>query len=197
MFKRLMTKEDRAAARKAFIRPGWVKVSPKGLDAEFYLHEMAGKFYAVGFIGSAGRPAFHYSFRSLAARDGFLARQMESLQASAKYKAERKAKSQALACKLEVGHILVTSWGYDQTNREFFKVIDKKGKQTLIVQEVEQISANTGNEPAMTGKSLPGEAFAKNSKPYTIRVTHGDHVKIEGHYASVWNGRPVDWTAYA
>lgn len=196
MFKRLMTKEDRAAARKAFIRPGWVKVSPKGLDAEFYLHEMAGKFYAVGFIGSAGRPAFYYSFKSLAARDGYLSRQMESLQASAKYRAERKA-SASKPCKIEVGTILVTCWGYDQTNREFFKVIDKKGKQTLIVQEVEQISANTGNEPAMTGKSLPGEAFAKNSKPYTIRVTHGDHVKIEGHYASVWNGRPVDWTAYA
>lgn len=81
-----------------------------------------------------------------------------------------------------------------QTNREFFKVIDKKGKQTLIVQEVEQISANTGNEPAMTGKSLPGEAFTKNSKPYTIRVSHGNHVKIEGHYASVWDGLPVSWT---
>lgn len=196
MFKRLMTKEDRAAARKAFIRPGWVKVSPKGLDAEFYLHEMAGKFYAVGFIGSAGRPAFHYSFKSLAARDGYLSRQMESLQASAKYRAERKAKA-AAPCKIEVGTILVTSWGYDQTNREFFKVIDKKGKQTLIVQELEQISANTGNEPAMTGKSLPDEAFAKNSKPYTIRVSFGDHVKIEGHYASVWDGRPVSWTAYA
>lgn len=196
MMHRLMTKEDRMAARKGFIRPGWVKVSPKGLDAEFYLYEKAGKFYAVCFIGSAGRPAWHYSFKSLANRDGYLSRQFESLQTSAKYKAERKA-SAAAPCKIEVGTILVTCWGYDQTNREFFKVIDKKGKQTLIVQEVEQISANTGDEPAMTGKSLPGEAFAKRSKPYTIRVSHGNHVKIEGHYASVWNGLPVSWTAYA
>lgn len=197
MFKRLMTKEDRAAARKAFIRPGWVKVSPKGLDAEFYLHEMAGRFYAVGFIGSAGRPAFHYSFRSLAARDGFLARQMESLQASAKYKAERKAKSQALACKLEVGHILVTCWGYDQTNREFFKVLEKKGERTLIVQEVEQIDASRGDEGWMCGKALPGEELKKGSKPYMVRVTGADHVKIEGHYASLWDGKPADWTGYA
>lgn len=196
MFKRLMTKEDRVMARKAFIRPGWVKVQPKGIDAEFYLYEAAGKFYAVCFIGSAGRPAWHYSFKKLASRDGYISRQIESLKSSAKYKAERKA-SASQPCKIEVGSILVTSWGYDQTNREFFKVIDKKGKQTLIVQEVEQISANTGNEPAMTGKSLPGEAFTKNSKPYTIRVSHGNHVKIEGHYASVWDGLPVSWTAYA
>lgn len=101
MFKRLMTKEDRVMARKAFIRPGWVKVQPKGLDAEFYLYEMAGKFYAVCFIGSAGRPAWRYSFKKLASRDGYISRQIESLQSSAKYKAERKA-SASQPCKIEV-----------------------------------------------------------------------------------------------
>lgn len=193
---RLMTKEDRLQSRAAFIRPGWVKMTPKGLDAEFYLYEMAGKCYAVCFIGSAGRPTWHYSFRNLASRDRKIGEQIESLKASAKYRAERKA-SAAAPCKIEEGSILVTCWGYDQTNREFFKVIDKKGTRTLVVQEVEQISANTGNEPSMTGKSLPGENFAKNSKPYTIRVSHGNHVKIEGHHASVWDGLPVSWTAYA
>lgn len=109
MFKRLMTKEDRAAARKAFIRPGW---------------------------------------------------------------------------------------GYDQTNREFFKVLEKKGERTLIVQEVEQIDASRGDEGWMCGKALPGEELKKGSKPYMVRVTGADHVKIEGHYASLWDGKPANWTSY-
>lgn len=194
--KRLMTKEDRLQYRAAFIRPGWIKVSPKGLDAEFYIYEGNGKFYALCFIGSAGRPVWHYSFKNLAARDANMKRQIESLQSSAAYAAKRKAEAKA-PCKLEAGTILVTSWGYDQTNREFFKVVEKKGARTLIVQELEQIDASNGTEPSMTGKSLPGENFAKRSKPYTVRVSHGDHVKIEGHYANVWDGRPVSWTAYA
>ncbi len=196
MFKRLMTKEDRMMARKAFIRPGWVKVQPKGLDAEFYLYEGYGKFFAVCFIGSAGRPAWHYSYRTLAARDGAISRQIESLQSSAKYKAERAAKSKALACKIEVGHILVTCWGYDQTNREFFKVVEKKGERTLIVQEVEKIDASRGDEGWMCGQVLPSETLKKGSEPYMVRVSGADHVKIEGHYASLWDGKPASYSSY-
>jgi hypothetical protein len=195
MFKRLMTKEDRAAYRAAIIPKDACKVTSKEADVVFYLYE-GHKPCSMCFIGSAGKPAWRYHFRSEAERARRIASQIEACKAREKAMAERKV-SASQPCKIEVGSILVTSWGYDQTNREFFKVIDKKGKQTLIVQEVEQISANTGNEPAMTGKSLPGEAFAKNSKPYTIRVSHGNHVKIEGHYASVWDGLPVSWTAYA
>lgn len=192
-----MTKEDRTQARAAFVRPGWVKVQPKEVEAEFYIYEMAGLFYAVCFIGTAGKPAWHYRYKTAGARETAMAQQIESLKAAAKYKADRKAEAKAQACKLDVGHILVTSWGYDQTNREFFKVIEKKGERTLVVQEVEQIDASTGDEPPMTGKSLPGEAFAKGSKPYTVRVTSGSHVKIEGHYAALWDGKPASWTAYA
>ena len=192
---RLMTKEDRLQYRAAIIPKDAVKVSAKGADVVFYLYE-GHKPCAMCFIGSAAKPAWRYSFRTEADRERRITDQIASCKAREKMMAESKAEA-AKPCKIEVGSILVTSWGYDQTNREFFKVIDKKGTRTLVVQEVEQISANTGDEAWLTGKSLPGETFAKNSKPYTIRASYGDHVKIEGHYASVWDGFPVSWTSYA
>lgn len=56
----------------------------------------------------------------------------------------------------------MTSWGYDQTNREFFKVIDKKGKQTLVVQNVEENRLQIifpGKPDAETRAKLKGSGF--------------------------------------
>lgn len=189
---RLMTKQDREMARAAMVA-GKIKVQPKGLDCAFYLYESAGKPCAMCFSGTAGRPMWRHSFRSEANRDGYIKRTIDGFKSTAAYKAKQKAEA-SQPCKLEVGHILVTCWGYDQTNREFFKVIAKKGSHTIVVQELEQLREyNEG----MTGTALPGEAFLKGSRPYTCRVRHGSSAKIEGHYASLWSGQPVNWTAYA
>jgi hypothetical protein len=44
--------------------------------------------------------------------------------------------------KLVVGDILNTCWGYDQTNREFFEVIEVSG-QYVTVREIAQASETT------------------------------------------------------
>jgi hypothetical protein len=196
MFNRLMTKEDRQMARQAIIPEGAIKVQPKGLDVVFYLyHNESPKPSAMCFIGSAGRPAWRCFYHNAKSREAAIARQIESCKVRADYMAKRKAEAKVGAHKIEVGHIFVTCWGYDQTNIEFFKVIAKKGETLLIVQEVEQIEANRGDEVSMTGRAVPGENFAKDSKPYTVRAGEAG-IKVEGHYASLWNGKPVSWTAY-
>lgn len=39
---------------------------------------------------------------------------------------------------IKAGDILYTSWGYEQTNREFFKVIKILGKRYFLIQEIGQ-----------------------------------------------------------
>jgi hypothetical protein len=198
---RLQTKARRIEARAAYVKnflKGATKVSFKGLDAEAYLFpsQIGGKPAACFFAGNSAKPLWRYHFPNEEQRARRIAGQVEALKARAESTAKRKAEA-STPSKIEPGHILVTCWGYDQTNREFFKVIAKRGARTLVVQELQQVDATTAGAPWMTGKALPGEEFRKGSKPYTVRVSHGSNVKIEGHYASVWDGRPVDWTAYA
>lgn len=51
----------------------------------------------------------------------------------------------------EIGDILYTSWGYDQTNVEFFQVVGKTAK-TIKVREIRADVKETG---FMCGHSMP------------------------------------------
>lgn len=186
---RLMTKEDRAAYKASFIK-GKTKIQPKGLEIEFYLEDRAGKFYMMAFQGTAGKPCAHYSFKTPEQRAAYMKRMAESAQMSADYKAKRKAEQKAPR-KLEVGHILYTSWGYDQTNTDFYQVTALKGETMVIVQ---QLAASTEETGFMCGKTLPGEKLI--GKPIACRAT-GDRITVDGHSAWVWKGTPqgVSWYA--
>lgn len=186
---RLDTKEKRAEW-KAWATKGRTKVAPKGLPLEFYLNDGPTGFSAMCFTGTAAKPAWHYRFKTAEKRAAYIAQHIEGTRARMKSMAEYKAKREAPG-KLEVGHILVTCWGYDQTNREFFKVIAKRGARTVIVQELCQITQETG---FLHGKAFPAEGFRKDSKPITCRVQHGDSIKVEGHHASLWDGMAKDYS---
>lgn len=187
---RLMTKEDRAQAKAFWIR-GKTKIQPKGLDLEFYLEDRApGRLILMAFRGTAGKPFAHYSFKTAARRAAYMTQLAESAKLTADYKAKRKAESKAPR-KLEVGHILYTSWGYDQTNIDFYQVTALKGETMIQVQKLASATSETG---FMCGKSLPGEELI--GKPIICRAT-GDRVTIEGHAAWVWNGTPKACSWYA
>lgn len=80
-----------------------------------------------------------------------------------------------------VGDILYTSWGYEQTNVDFYQVIGKKGKSTLVLQEIH--GKNSYDNESMTGVTSPsvndfsGDAF-------TCRISQGGYVKAKGQLAS-------------
>ena len=88
------------------------------------------------------------------------------------YKAKRKAEQKAPR-KLQVGHILYTSWGYDQTNVDYYQVTALKGETMVIVQKLEQSCPETG---FMSGKALPAEKLI--GKPIACRAT-GDRITVD------------------
>lgn len=49
---------------------------------------------------------------------------------------EKKERAAAAAAKLEVGAIFVDSWGYEQTNIDFYEVVAKPSAKTVIVREI-------------------------------------------------------------
>lgn len=187
---RLMTKEDRAQAKSFWIK-GKAKVQPKGLPLEFYIDETAGKFRLIAFQGTAGKPFAHYTFKTVEKRAAYMARLIESAKLTADYKAKRKAEVKKPRA-LEVGHILYTSWGYDQTNTDFYQVIALKGETMVLVQKMAASCDETG---FMSGKTLPAEKLL--GKPIACKVTNGTSITVDGHAAWIWNGTPkaVSWYA--
>lgn len=51
-------------------------------------------------------------------------------------KLERKQRAAELAANVKVGDIFVDSWGYEQTNVDFFQVVAKPSAKTVVVREI-------------------------------------------------------------
>jgi hypothetical protein len=101
---------------------------------------------------------------------------------------------------LKVGTIMVSSWGYDQTNIDFYVVVRSNAK-TAWINEINSIKNYTGN---MSGTAMP-DTKNMNMKigPKTLRKkidNFGSDPSISLNSFSsayVWDGKPENYTSYA
>ena len=129
--------------------------------------------------GKAKNPYAYFRFRSTERRRAWIGEQKASEDASQTFKVEQEGRdAEKLAEQVEriqVGTILYTSWGYDQTNVEFFQVVERKGKRDVILREIAATQEETGN---MSGNVTPrpgqfiGEPERHRIGPYGIRIDY-------------------------
>ena len=93
---------------------------------------------------------------------------------------------------VEPGAIFVRSWGYEQTNIDFYMVKEVKNGFAKVVM-VESYSEEMSSY--MTRQNLP--SFQEVGKPFRKKIfqfSGGPWLKGVG---SLWNGKPVKSTHYA
>ena len=131
------------------------------------------------------RPAF----------DQFLAEREEK---QAKANARRDAKRAARADFVNpysVGDFLYTSWGYDQTNVEFFQVLEVR-PTSLKIRKVFQKGVESWRDG---GSCVPvANDWRTDSEEITVSVqvrADGSHrISYEDHGLITWGGAPVSWS---
>lgn len=110
----------------------------------------------VIWYGKSKRPK-RWRFRSIEQRAEWLASQKAADDSSRAHKQERKAARAAdsakMADQIQVGTILHYSWGYDQTNCDFYQVVAKSGRRVTI----REIGSRTvdGSEGFMSDRRTP------------------------------------------
>jgi len=94
---------------------------------------------------------------------------------------------------IEVGTILYTSWGYDQTNVEFFEVIATT-KAMVVLQKIGTNYSSTGD---MTGTVTPNRT-SRFEEPIRRKVSKCGTVRIDDCSSGwVWDGKPKRVSSYA
>ena len=168
-------------------------VKPKGIDAVVYLYEREGRFVAKAFKGKAIRPAFFYGFKSAEVRAQFVEGEIQKWVARAEADAERDARSAQEYAALKVGDVLYSNWGYDQTNVEFYQVLAKKGKGSVIVQQIGEICDYNGHD--MSGHKMP-KVGVFVGEPMLRKYKAGVNIN-ESIRAWPWDGAPKSYSNYA
>jgi hypothetical protein len=162
------------------------------------------------FVGRAVNPTWHYIFKNAEQRQAEVTKTFEWVHAHAERKAARKAEKAKAGVNhgVEVGDVFRSSWGYDQTNIDYYEVISISGKTATfcaISQLIEETAYLQGDCVPVQG-SFIGKPFKKLIQKDS--ETSEARIKINS-FSNAYKVTPVAkignkaifpksyWTAYA
>lgn len=133
--------------------------------------------------GKAKKPYANYLFNSVEHREQWLVRQIEADRVATVAKAERaaarKTDTEKMRDSITVGTILYTSWGYDQTNVEFYQVVERPSRAVAIIRQIGcETVTDTGS---MSSNVRPvRDAFCQNEE-HIRKIINGQGVSFESY----------------
>ena len=185
--------------REFYIPKGATKLEDDKSDAVVYLYiDNKGRPHALGFCGKRQKPDFHNYFPKKPSKwfksvDQAVADYIKSRRATLKRKADEKAELDAKRAKgqpFKVGDILVSSWGYEQTNVDYYQVVKTVGKMTVVLREIGY--GQTEDTGPMQEKVMPKkDKFIGGEFRRRVNVEYSASVRIDrSSHAYLWDGKP-------
>jgi hypothetical protein len=156
------------------------------------------RFIAFFFLGLSFKPTYHYSFKSNEDRDTFVNQKISTYLERKQQTKTRRANSNQPS-ELVVGDILYTSWGYEQTNVEFFQVVKTSGIRTVELMRINSRMVDSLSD--YTDDLMPiKDSFItegyRSQENGTYRVKNGNIVSFNTYKNGYkWDGKPKNQTA--
>ena len=141
----------------------------------------------------ATRPTYHYKFKTESEFYNYL-QKIEKDAEDEKLRDEIWSKQyKEIGNKIQPGEILISSWGYEQTNIDFYIVLSRKN-DFVTIQEIGQQRRLTGD---MSGLCKPDQSITIG-EPFRRKINRWGGVNLESYKSCVlWDGREYSWSSYA
>ena len=133
------------------------------------------RYGLMSFSGRAQKPRFHFYYNSEKERQTKINSFFDETQFKAISKDIRKEYEAAKERGLEVGDVLYSSWGYEQTNIDYYQVTRLVGKKSVEIRQIG--SLNKHEDGFMTGTCSPapnffiGDPMVKRAKEGYVKLT--------------------------
>lgn len=167
------------------------------LDMVIYLypgHDSLSSVSAVCYEGRRTKPSFNLRFMSAERRSAYVLKWTEDRQKEVDAKLADRQLKRDFKTTLTVGSILSASWGWEQTNVEFWQVLGVKSPKRVLIRPIEKRLAEDGDHSrnGMAGKVIPvNDAFLDNSDPVEKQVSIGNRITFSKYRRlSPWSGKP-------
>lgn len=148
----------------------------------------------IGFKGTSTKSYFHYRYRSEERRTEDLNRYLKYEQENIEHKEKAKKEAAEFKNQLKVDTILYSSWGYEQTNVDFYQVVSTTEK-TVILQEIGSKIVRT-DEHGFSG-SVIADPTIKTGEPFRSLVKQGKYCNVKCHTVGhVWDGKSVSYSSW-
>jgi len=166
--------------RGRFTPEGATKIEQQESNHVVYVYtNMHGQLCAIAYGGRRTKPDFQYSFPTEERRAAYIKKYLEDQLKRHRQTEERKAllkqQKKAELEKLKVGAIFHSGWGYEQTQCDFYQLIELKGQTGTF----RQIAAAT--VPGSEGMDCDRRKAVKDKfigEPFTKRL-QGNRFNLE------------------
>lgn len=169
-------------------------VNPEGTDLAIWKYEYGDKFVAIAFAGKSNKPLWHNSFRTEAARERHIDETIADRKSRFQWKQERQQARREWHHNLKEGDILYSSWGYDQTNVDFYQVTKVIDKMVVIREVASNVVSGDGSSESVV--AVPNR-FVGDAMKKIPTGTGNDVGKIRltsFSWAYPWDGKPKHQT---
>lgn len=191
-----------AEKRKRYIPTNADLQDVGSLNAELYFyHDSKNRPCSVGFHGRAQKPSIHFHHNDEDQRETTTNRWLKRIEEQ-QSRMEENRKQRFEPHTLKVDDVLVCSWGWEQTNVDFYKVTKSVGKNTVELVRIKAVSDPNGQEARF---SMQDRAIAdpktEIGAPFRARVNMGSGSPCItlGHreFAYPWDGKATHRSWYA
>jgi hypothetical protein len=162
-------------------------------------YEEKGKFIVAVFGPKSAKTIYHYAYSKIQTRNEFIERIKANIGTRKKEKDQRRAEfAQSMKENaIKPGDVFYDSWGYDQTNIDFYKVVQVSA-QTVIARKCAKVVKTSHG---YCDYVEPGNEFV--SEGIKCRIVSGykglalslTNFGFEDHKAAKWEGKALYETA--
>ena len=200
----MITNSPRTSAR--YVPPNYYLLDKnEALGLEVYGRTI-GKICAICYTGKRQKSDWHFSFLSLPSLEERVRQTVKGLQEAQTRKKER-AQARNAPHTLALGDLLVSSWGWEQTNIDYYQVTKLVSKSFVEMTPIKQACSY---DNSMSGDCTPliGQFIGEAIKRKVSMVCGKPSVKIDSFRTAYFEEpimqvgevkmyRPHGWSSYA
>lgn len=177
---------------------GWQVVTFKSAPVVAAFETTARGVSVKAWRGKADKPDLNNLFHSLRQAEGYVNSYVGRVAQAQETKANRAAAQLAKRAALKAsdhwteGDVFSNMWGYDQTNIDWYQIVEVKAKSVVI----RAINKNYKETGFMSGNSQP----RRNDfcgEPMVKQLDEAGRISMRHGCATKWDGKPAHETHYA
>lgn len=156
-----------------------------------------GKIHAMGFSGKKSKPDFNYLYRDQVRLQSHLKDWQTNLETHQQAKQQNMLDRRNFTSTLKCGDILCSSWGYDQTNVDFYQIVERTGRVGVIIRKISSTTFDSVTGIRLVDQVLPvKDSFI--SEPIRKKIGVRNYIRIASFsHATLWDGSAQYRTSYA
>lgn len=145
--------------------------------------------YWIALALRGGKVVLQEMSRTEQEADKHLARVLQVYENKLSGQEKARADRKSIPMSIKVGDIFVVSWGYDQTNVNFYETVETTPRAIKIREVEKKIVRESGSQAYV----MPIPGMYKG--PAVAKIPRGNSFKSDYGTASLWDGNPEPQTA--